>query len=60
MTTIKKEGDKVKEAIKWISSELQEDESKRIPRLIQEASLRFNLSPRDEEFLVSFYKDKKA
>ena len=60
MATIKPEGEKIKEAVKWISSELQEDEKKRLSGLIQEASLRFNLSPKDEEFLVSFYKEKKA
>jgi hypothetical protein len=58
MATIKPEGEKVKEAIKWISSELQEDEQKPLSGLIQEAALRFNLSPKDEEFLVSFYKEK--
>ncbi|MFH1349950.1 MAG: hypothetical protein ABII26_03345 [Pseudomonadota bacterium] len=58
MATIQPKGEKIKHAIKWISSERMEDEIKGISALIQEASLRFNLSPKEEEFLVSFYKEE--
>ena len=57
LATIMPKGESVKQAIKWISAERQEDNQKKIVLLIQEAALRFNLSPRDEEFLVSFYKE---
>ncbi len=60
MGTIQPKGEKVRQAVKWISSELQEDEKKSILRLIQQAALRFNLSPADEESLVSFYREKKG
>jgi Flp pilus assembly protein TadB len=60
MATIHPKGEKVRQAVKWISSELQEDEKQSLQRLIQQAALRFNLSPMEEEFLVAFYKEKKG
>jgi hypothetical protein len=56
MATIQPQGESIRQAVKWISAELQEDPCKRIRGLIQEASLRFNLSPLEEEYLVSFYR----
>jgi hypothetical protein len=59
MTTIDKpKGDKMKHAIEWISSRLH-DESKPSVSLIEEASREFDLSPNEEEFLLSFYKKKQ-
>ena len=55
MATIQPKGEKVRQAVKWISEGRLEDETKPIPQLIQEAAGRFNLSPKDEEFLRSFY-----
>ena len=55
MATIQPKGDKVRQAVKWISEGLLEDEGRGIALLIQEAASRFNLSPKDEEFLSSFY-----
>ena len=60
MVTIQPKGEKVRQAVKWISSELQEDETKSIPKLIQEAAMRFNLSPVEEVSLVSFYREKEG
>ena len=60
MTTVQPKGEKVRHAVKWISSEVQEDEKKSIPKLIQEAARRFNLSPVEEESLVSFYREKEG
>ena len=58
MATIQPKGEKLRQAVKWISAERQEDEDKAIQKLIQEAALRFNLSPKDEEFLLSFYSER--
>ncbi len=57
MATIQPRGEKVRQAVKWISENLQEDEKKPIYRLIQDASLRFILSPKEEDFLRSFYRE---
>lgn len=58
MATIQPKGEKMRQAIRWISAERLEDESKPIQKLIQEAARRFNLSPMDEEYLVSFYRER--
>ena len=60
MATIQPKGENIRQAIKWISSERMENKKKGISSLIQKASLRFNLSPKEEEFLVSFYKEKEG
>ncbi len=57
MATIQPKGEKVRQAVKWISENLQEDEKRPIYRLIQDASLRFTLSPKEEDFLRSFYEE---
>lgn len=58
MATIQPKGEKIRQAVKWISSERLEDENRSVPMLIQDATLRFNLSPKEEEFLISFYKEE--
>lgn len=56
MSTIQPRSEKVKKAINWISENLKEDAGRPVPPLIEEAGMRFNLSPKEEAFLVSFYK----
>jgi hypothetical protein len=58
MPTIMPEGERVRQAVKFISAERMEDDRKPIRKLIQEASLRFNLSPKEEEELVNFYRER--
>jgi len=58
MATIMPKGDKLRQAVKWISEMRTEDETASIPLLIEKAALRFNLSPKEEEFLGFFYKEK--
>jgi hypothetical protein len=58
MGTIQPKGEQLRQAIKWISAERMENEKRSIPMLIEDAALRFNLSPKDEEFLRSFYKEE--
>ena len=56
MATIQPKGEKVRNAVKWISIKLKEDEKRKIAVLIQEAAMKFNLSPKEEEFIENFYK----
>jgi hypothetical protein len=58
MTTIIPEGEKVKQALRWISQQKEGGKASDFSGLIRDASLRFNLSPKDEEFLYAFYRDK--
>jgi hypothetical protein len=57
MATIQPKGEKLRQAVKWISENRQEDETRSLCILIQEAAQQFNLSPKDEDFLMSFYKE---
>lgn len=59
MTTIMPQSELTRKAIAWISETLNEDPGKALHALIEEAAIRFNLGPKDEEFLQRFYKDKQ-
>jgi hypothetical protein len=60
MANIQPKGEKVRNAVKWISQSLQDDPAAPLRKLIGEACRKFNLSPLDEESLVSFYSEKKG
>ena len=59
MATIQPKGEKLRQAVRWISEEQQECQEKGIRKFIREAAMRFNLSPREEEYLISFYEKGK-
>jgi hypothetical protein len=54
--SIMPEGESVRKAVKWISEALKENSEKSIGALIQQASLKFDLTPKDADFLTAFYK----
>jgi hypothetical protein len=58
MTTIQPEGESIRKAVKWISDEQAYDGTKAIKHLIESAALKFNLSPKETEYLVRFFKTK--
>ena len=60
MTTIIPEGDDLRNAVKWISEMIQCGTQKSKMTLIDEASLRFDLKPADQEFLMRCYDEVKA
>ncbi len=51
------EGEDLRRAVKWVSAKLQDEPGQRIPALIHEAIFRFDLSPKDGEFLNRFFRD---
>jgi hypothetical protein len=57
VATIQPKGEKLRKAVTFISSERLEDNGLSLSKLIQEAALRFNLSPNEEEYLKSFYEE---
>ena len=59
MTTIMPEGEAIRRAIKWISGERQEDPNKLIQILVNDAVSRFDLTPKETEFLAEFYRKGK-
>jgi hypothetical protein len=50
------EGESVRKAVKWISEVLIDNPGSSIAALIQQASLKYDLAPKDAEFLIAFYK----
>lgn len=53
------EGEDLRRAVKWISGNLQEDPGQPVMPLVQEAIFKYDLSPRDADFLIGFYSKKK-
>ena len=58
MATIMPEGDDIQKAIKWISSNLQDNPNQPISKLIEKAALQYDLSPMNTEFLSNFFRKK--
>jgi len=58
MSTILPEGEALRRAVKWISTHLQQDTNANKLQLVEQAVFRFNLSPKDAEFLYQLYRKK--
>ena len=56
MSTIQPEGELIRKAVQWISEAQADDKTKQIKQLIESAALKFNLSPKETEYLLRFYK----
>lgn len=56
MSTIQPKGENIRQAIRWISQQREDYPEKTTSNLIQEACMRFNLTPKDEIYLDSFYR----
>lgn len=59
MSGLHPQGDALKKAIQWISDQRKRDSGKNSGTLADEAGLRFDLSPKDSEFLLRFVKEDK-
>jgi len=57
MTTVQPEGEDLRKAVKWISEERKYGSEKKTGKLVEEACLKFNLSPMDAEYLANFLKE---
>jgi hypothetical protein len=55
--SIQPEGEKLRKAVKWISEEEQAGSLKTREQLIEEACLKFNLTPMEAEYLIRSLKD---
>ena len=60
MATVIPEGEALKRAIKWISSNLEASPETPVQRLVADAVTRFDLSPKDADFLSDFYRKVKT
>ena len=53
------EGEELRRAVKWVSAHLQENPDQPLHKLVQEAVFKFDLSPKDSEFLIRFYRKEQ-
>jgi hypothetical protein len=53
------EGEAVRKAIKWISEQVSEHPQEKPQKFVFEAITRFDLSPKDADFVVNFYRSQK-
>ena len=58
MTSIKPQGEKLRNAVKFVSEKRKENPDISLSKLVDEASLQFDLSPKDSEFLARFVKEE--
>jgi len=56
MATVMPEGEAIRKAVKWISAKHEEKPDVSLSKLIDEAVIKFDLSPLDSEFLHGFFK----
>ena len=56
MTTVQPEGEMIRKAVLWISEEKQASPEKNRLKLLEEASIKFNLSPVEEDYLAKLTK----
>jgi hypothetical protein len=57
MSTLLPRGEKLRRALRWISQQRQEPPERPLGPLLNEATLRFDLTPKESEFLISFYRE---
>ena len=54
------EGEDLRRAVRWVSQGLQDNPGRTIQPLVQEAIFKFDLSPKDAEFLLGFFRRRKT
>ena len=59
MSTIMPQSELTRKAVAWICEKREECETLSLAALLEEAAMRFNLGPKDVEFLHRFYKEKQ-
>jgi hypothetical protein len=52
------EGEEIRKAIKWISEMRETQPDRKLSKLVEEAALKFDLSPQQTDFLYNFFTKK--
>lgn len=60
MSNFYPEGEATRRAIRWISEQLKELPQGPVMKWVHEAIARFNLSPKEAEALIQFYRTPEA
>lgn len=56
---IQPQGDDLRKAVKWVSEERKYNSGKEIKAIVQEACMKFDLSPKDADFLLRHMLEKE-
>jgi hypothetical protein len=54
MTRVQPQGEALKQAVQWISEQRKENPDINLAALVDKTAFRFDLSPKDSEFLLRF------
>ena len=57
--SIQPDGEDIRKAIKWISDERKYNPEAKPIKLVEEACLKYDLSPKDAEYLTNFVLNEK-
>ena len=60
MSTVQPKGESLRNAIKYVSELRNENPEINLVKLVDEASFKFDLSPKDTEFLTRFVNEESA
>jgi len=60
MANLMPDGEDLRRAVKWISGNLQENPEQKVQPLVQKAVFKFDLSPKDADFLIGFFSERKG
>ncbi len=53
------EGEDLRRAVKWVTDNMRENPGRPVQPLVQEAIFRFDVSPKDAEFLIRLFSKGK-
>ncbi len=56
--SVQPEGEELRKATKWISDQLRYESNVSLTKAIEQASVKFDLTPKDAEFLMRFFSEK--
>lgn len=55
MSDLLPDGEDLRRAVRWVSTNLQENVDRPVKKLVEEAIFKFDLSPKDADFLITFF-----
>lgn len=58
MSDVLPQGEELRKAVKWIDANLEEEPERSLGKLAEEASVRFDLSPLQADFLMRFLRER--
>jgi hypothetical protein len=57
--SIQPQGEDLRNAVKWVSEERKYNSEKEVKAIVQEACMKFDLSPKDADFLLRYLLEKE-